>query len=188
MSKPHLITRREALDKKTRAIAHAEQITFAQALTETAYLYDEAGKSESPLVLGARGVGGSKQAKWLADKGGDVRLHRGKFHHHNAKEVDVYDADSVADANGPDDIPYYLEPARRSTKPMVIDSLADVKIKVAKPKGIRKEYDWVESVAPVLAIDDDLRSVFSEEEWVEIYEAERQQLLIRTPLDSYTHV
>jgi hypothetical protein len=64
---------------------------------------------------------------------------------------------------------------------MVIDSLADVKIKVAKPKGVRKEYDWVESVEPVLVIDDDLRSVFSEEEWVEIYEAERQQVSLKIP-------
>ncbi|KAJ2921190.1 hypothetical protein H1R20_g15906, partial [Candolleomyces eurysporus] len=181
MSKPHLITRREALTKKTRAIAHTEQITFAQALTETAYLYDEAGKSGSPLVLGPRSVGGSTRAKCLADRGGDVRIHRGKFHHQNPKETGVCDADSVADENGSYNLPFYLEPARRSTKPMVIDSLADVKIKVAKPKGIRKEYDWVESVAPVLAIDDDLRSVFSEEEWVEIYEAERQQIILKTP-------
>ncbi|KAJ2915708.1 hypothetical protein MD484_g4706, partial [Candolleomyces efflorescens] len=64
---------------------------------------------------------------------------------------------------------------------MVIDSLADVKIKVAKPKGIRREYDWIESVEPVLVIDDDLRSMFSEEEWVEIYEAERQQVSLKTP-------
>ena len=42
---------RSCISKKTRAIAHAEQITFAQALTQTAYLYDEATKSESPITL-----------------------------------------------------------------------------------------------------------------------------------------
>lgn len=76
-------------------------------------------------------------------------------------------------------------------------SLADVTIKVAKPKGtpvlnplhrkreltimvgelgIRKEYDWVEKVAPVIAMDDELKSVFSEEDWEDIY-AEQQALL-----------
>lgn len=134
------------------------------------------------VLQGARSVGGSKQAKRPADRGGDVRLHTGgKLHHYDPKEVDTYDADAVIDANGPDSFPFYLEPARRSNKPMVIDSLADVKIKVAKPKGVRKEYEWVESVEPVLVIDDDLKSVFSEEEWVEIYEAERQQVLLKTP-------
>ena len=42
--------------------------------------------------------------------------------------------------------------------------------------GIRKEYDWIEKVTPVIAMDDDLRSVFSEEDWEDIY-AEQQALL-----------
>ena len=58
---------------------------------------------------------------------------------------------------------------------MVI-SLGDVKTQIAKPKGIRKEYDWIDGVQPVIALDDDSDSVFSEEEWEDIY-VEQQQLM-----------
>ncbi|KAJ2923717.1 hypothetical protein H1R20_g13382, partial [Candolleomyces eurysporus] len=43
-------------------------------------------------------------------------------------------------------------------------------MRVAKPKGVRKEYDWVESVKPVLVMDDwdELEDTFSEDGWEEI--------------------
>jgi hypothetical protein len=76
-------------------------------------------------------------------------------------------------------LPYYLEPAKRSNQPMVI-SLGDVKTHIAKPKGIRKEYDWIDGVQHVIALDDDSDSVSSEEElgeeWQDIY-VEQQQLM-----------
>lgn len=91
------------------------------------------------------------------------------------------------------DFDFGYTPVTRDRDPL---SFADVTIKVAKPKGtpdliplhreveradsyglgIRKEYDWVEKVAPVIAMDDELKSVFSEEDWEDIY-AEQQALL-----------
>ncbi|KAF6757928.1 hypothetical protein DFP72DRAFT_808274 [Ephemerocybe angulata] len=87
-----------------------------------------------------------------------------------AKMKEVCLDDGLEDYDYPRD--FGFNPGKRSEEPMTI-SLADVKIRVAKPKGIRKEYDWVDSVRPVIAIDDDLKSVFSEDDWEELY-AEQQ--------------
>lgn len=115
-----------------------------------------------------------KAKKRTGNEGGDVQLgRRGKFYHSAAKQTDIdIETDLVQEwifevSRG---VPYYPESLRRSHQPMVI-SLADVKTHIAKPKGIRKEYEWVDEVKPVIALDDDqLESVFQEdEEWEDIY-------------------
>ena len=74
----------------------------------------------------------------------------------------------------------------RSSSPMVI-SLADVKTTVAKPKGVRKEYDWVERINPVLVLDDDVRSAFDDDEWEEI-QREQEELFSRVQKPSWSQV
>jgi hypothetical protein len=86
-----------------------------------------------------------------------------------------------------------LDPRPSRSEERMVVSLADIKTRVAKPKGIirgassstkflvltycpsnslgvRKEYDWVESVKPVLIMDDwdELEDTFSEDGWEEI--------------------
>lgn len=125
--------------------------------------------------------GDSKKSKKRPnDRGGDVRLGRcGKFFRSDAKDTDIDTGmdlihDLILDAEI--DLPFYLQPANRSNQPMVI-SLGDVKTHIAKPKGIRKEYDWVDRVQPVIALDDDLSvSEEEEEEWEDIY-FEQQELM-----------
>ncbi|KAJ2915687.1 hypothetical protein MD484_g4718, partial [Candolleomyces efflorescens] len=172
MSKPGHITRKEVAIKKARALAHKEQTVFLEAVYKTEYPNQPFRPLERASSVGGRNS--QKSKKRSNDRGGDVRLGpRGKFLSSAAKETDI-DArmDLVHDL-------ILDEPAKRSNQPMVI-SLGDVKTHIAKPKGIRKEYDWVDGVQPVIALDDDTDSLSSEEElgeeWEDIY-VDQQQLL-----------
>ncbi|KAJ2921188.1 hypothetical protein H1R20_g15904, partial [Candolleomyces eurysporus] len=183
MSKPSHITRKEAANKKARALARKGQTTFREAIYKTQYPDQPFGPLERAVFVGAPGVGHSKKSKKRpTDRGGDVRLgNHNKFFRSDPKETDINTGmdlvhDLLIDAEI--DWLYCQEPAKRSNEPMVI-SLGDVKTHIAKPKGIRREYDWVDGVQPVIALDDDL-SVSSEEEeeeeWEDIY-VEQQKLM-----------
>ncbi|RXW15689.1 hypothetical protein EST38_g10162 [Candolleomyces aberdarensis] len=183
MSKPGHITRKEAANKKARALARKGQTTFREAMYKTQYPDQPFGPLERTFFVGASGAGDSKKSKKRpTDRGGDIRLgNHSKFFRSDPKETDIDTGmDLVHDLSidAETDWLYPLEPAKRSNRPMVI-SLEDVKIHIAKPKGIRKEYDWVDGVQPVIALDDDL-SVSSEEEeeeeWEDVY-VEKQKLV-----------
>ncbi|RXW13858.1 hypothetical protein EST38_g11997 [Candolleomyces aberdarensis] len=192
MSKPRFISKREAMSKRMKAKAHKDQTTVKKAISEVncAFWLFCTG---CPYC--SRTSPRPKGSNCRVDKGGDVRVRNGRMVFEEPLEcIDStprglharYDfAEDTLDCLDPRFAP---EQPSRSDERMVV-SLADIKMRVAKPKGhgfsllmtflvltydpspgVRKEYDWVESVKPVLVMEDwdELEDTFSEDGWEEI--------------------
>ncbi|KAJ2915695.1 hypothetical protein MD484_g4722, partial [Candolleomyces efflorescens] len=174
MSKPRFVSKREAMSKKMRAKAHKEQTTVKTAIT------DATGGLIWFTCTGCPYCSPSncrpKRSGRCVEMGGDVRVRNGRMvFEEPLADTTFRRGDPVkATCEYPDLDGLDLQP-RRSDGRMVV-SLADIKTRIAKPKGVRKEYDWVESVKPVLVMDDwdELEDAFSDDGWEEIEDGKQR--------------
>ncbi|EAU83677.1 hypothetical protein CC1G_05581 [Coprinopsis cinerea okayama7 len=75
-------------------------------------------------------------------------------------------------------------PSRRD-EPITVN-LADFPIRVMKAKGIKRDYEFVDKVQAVYALDDDAISMMSEEDWEEIFAETR--VVSTSARKPYSHV
>lgn len=153
-------TRREAITKELRAKARREQTTFRTAV-------DSASTRET------------RRLNLLNERHNSVSVNRGKIQHGGESNFiskgrlvhsrSVCTSDGSEDFDEKDFFESLSSRPSRSSVPLVIQ-LNQLPTKYVRPKGVRRDYEFVESVQRVVAIDDDAQSTVSDfDEWESVF-------------------
>ena len=153
-------TRREAITKQLRAKARREQTTFRTVVDSTS-----SRETQRLNLLNERHSSASVQRGKIKHGGESNFISKGRLVH----------ARSVCTSDGSEDFDvrdFYesisYRPSRTNT-PMVVQ-LDQLPTKYAKPKGARRDFEFVEPLKRVLALDDDSQSAPSElDEWESVF-------------------